>query len=430
MPCMASPRRISGRYFCCCAGVPNIISALAWIAAPIRGASRALHGLHEGDLLERRARLAAEFASASPIRSSRSCRYRARIRASNSRLEKGLASKAALRSPDQFSSSQAAPARATRWPRGRDHIAAGRRRRGRTETRPMRRRASRRAAERDRVKMHALEMAGRLDVLRHSRWRPNVCWVSSETCRSASHAEGNRGIDEIAPIPVVAIVQMRGVVERQPHAFKRDQAVRELVLDRLEFADRLAELLSLLGIVDRQVESRARGAVRPRHQHQLGLEQPVIEKRGRQIDTARRRVFQSDLVKSPGAHRPGRLQLDAGSVQARQRSRQMLRLRRRGACSLRRLQQSAAVRWRGHPTSANGARAWHRDRVRRTKTPRAPCQSCSLSSKPTAASASTGGQRQIGQRRRPHRRRTGGAAEFGHHHQDLAKSAFAEIAAE
>jgi len=32
-------RRISGRYFRCCSGVPNIISALAWIAAPIRGAS-------------------------------------------------------------------------------------------------------------------------------------------------------------------------------------------------------------------------------------------------------------------------------------------------------------------------------------------------------------------------------------------------------
>ena len=32
---MASPHRISGRYRRCCAWVPNIISALAWIAAPI-----------------------------------------------------------------------------------------------------------------------------------------------------------------------------------------------------------------------------------------------------------------------------------------------------------------------------------------------------------------------------------------------------------
>jgi hypothetical protein len=42
----------------------------------------------------------------------------------------------------------------------------------------------------------------------------------------------------------------------------------------------------------------------------------------------------------------------------------------------------------------------------------------------------TAGQRQIGQRRRPHRRRTGRAAKFGHHHQDLAKPSFAEIATE
>ena len=135
---------------------------------------------------------------------------------------------------------------------------------------------------------------------------PNVCWVSSETCRSASHAEGNRGIDEIAPVPVVAVVQMRGVVERQPHAFKRDQAVRELVLDRLEFA-RSAGRTAFAPWHNRPRgrKPRARRRSARATSVELGLEQPVIEKRGRQIDTARRRVLSGGPRKVPRRPSPG-----------------------------------------------------------------------------------------------------------------------------
>ena len=78
MPCIASPRRISGRYRARCSGVPCISKALACTAAPARGASARSITSRNASLLARRARLAAVLVSANSGRSSQSCRGRAR----------------------------------------------------------------------------------------------------------------------------------------------------------------------------------------------------------------------------------------------------------------------------------------------------------------------------------------------------------------
>ncbi len=69
-----------------------------------------------------------------------------------------------------------------------------------------------------------------------------------------------------------------------------------------------------------------------------------------------------------------------------------------------------------------------RDRARRSENATRAVPACSLSSKSAAISAPQTRKREIGERRRPHRRRTRSAAELGHHHQNLAKAALAEIA--
>jgi hypothetical protein len=70
--------------------------------------------------------------------------------------------------------------------------------------------------------------------------------------------------------------------QRQAHALERDQRVGQLVLHGLEAADGLAELAPFLGVVDRQLEGAARGAVRARQQQQAQqLPQPRRSASGR-----------------------------------------------------------------------------------------------------------------------------------------------------
>ena len=47
------------------------------------------------------------------------------------------------------------------------------------------------------------------------------------------------------------------MIQNEPGAFERDEAICEFVLDRLEFSDRLPELVALLGVVHRQIERPA-----------------------------------------------------------------------------------------------------------------------------------------------------------------------------
>ena len=51
------------------------------------------------------------------------------------------------------------------------------------------------------------------------------------------------------------------MIEHESHTFKRDEAVCELVLDRLEFSDRLPELVALLGVVHGELERTPGGTM-------------------------------------------------------------------------------------------------------------------------------------------------------------------------
>src|SRR5450631_66889 len=124
--------------------------------------------------------------------------------------------------------------------------------------------------------MHTLEVAGRLMFLSIADCPQRMLRFQRNPPQGIT-PESNGGVDEIAPILVLAIMQMRGMIERQTHAFERDQAIRKLVLDRLKLPDRLPELLSLLRIVDRQVESRSGRTLRPPDKGELAFEQPIVE---------------------------------------------------------------------------------------------------------------------------------------------------------
>ncbi len=63
----------------------------------------------------------------------------------------------------------------------------------------------------------------------------------------------------------------RGEVSRGPGALDRDEHVGELVLDRLERADRDTELLALLGVLERHLEDRLAGAHRLECERDAGL---------------------------------------------------------------------------------------------------------------------------------------------------------------
>ena len=90
---------------------------------------------------------------------------------------------------------------------------------------------------------------------------------------------------------------MRRVIEREPHALQRDQAVGELVLDRLEFADRLPELLALLGIVHRQLEGAPGSATGASHQGKPGFQHEIVHRGALQPHEARGHCISLKLLR-------------------------------------------------------------------------------------------------------------------------------------
>ena len=93
------------------------------------------------------------------------------------------------------------------------------------------------------------------------------------------------------------------MLERQAHAFEGDQRVGELVLDRLEAADRLAELAPLLRVVDHHLERAPRRAVRARQHGDAGDPQQVGDHRRVERHEGRRRAVEHDLGQRVGAER-------------------------------------------------------------------------------------------------------------------------------
>ena len=130
----------------------------------------------------------------------------------------------------------------------------------------------RRTAQGNRVEMHALEMPRRLVFLGIADGAKGMLGFERNVPQGLAR-EGNSCVGEIAPVSVTLVVQMRRMIERTSHALKRDEAVGELVLDRLELAYRLPELLTLLGIVDRQFESAPGRTMGTGRQGELSFQQ-------------------------------------------------------------------------------------------------------------------------------------------------------------
>ena len=386
-----------------------------------------LHGFHEGDLLQRRARLPAELLRPSQADPAGLADIPRKFRIELPLRRTALRRMRLCVRRTSFARASAAPVRATRCRRRRDHIAAVRappsieQKRGDATPR------IRGAAQRDRIEMHALEMARRLVFLGIADRPERMLGFERDAAATRRRRRRRPHRRNSANSGIAAIMQMGGVIERQPHAFERDQAIGELVLDRLEFADRLPELLPLLGIVDRQIERAPRRAIRPRNQRQL-----CLRARDRRAATAsssmtsRRRGDQPEPRYRPQAPiaRVGS-QLDAGRAQFDEREDCLVERSHEKVRAATRDLDKAKQPARLSVRRSGSSQRCGRDRAPRTKTRRAPAPACSFSSKSTAASARRTGQGQIGESGRPHRRRTRGPAKFGHHHQDLAKSAFA-----
>jgi len=101
--------------------------------------------------------------------------------------------------------------------------------------------------------MHALEMLRGLVIFGIADGAERMLALERDAPQRIA-AEGSRAIGEIAPIAVTDVMQPGRMIEDQANAFERDQAVGKLVLDRLEPGDRLAELVTLLGVVHGQLE--------------------------------------------------------------------------------------------------------------------------------------------------------------------------------
>ncbi len=216
------------------------------------------------------------------------------------------------------------------------------------------------------------------------------------------------------------------MIERQPDAFERDQAIGELVLDRLELADRLPELLALLGIVDRELKGRPRRAICPRRQREPGREQPIAENATHaRSNEACRRADSDEPRYRPQApiarvgrrarhqDHPARTIASCRFIDGDDEMRAALRQPRRSEASP-----------LGMPVGQpDRARIGGQDRARRTRMRRAPYRRATSRAGRPRLRPATARQRQIGECGRPHRRRARGAAKFRHHHQNLAKAA-------
>ena len=319
----------------------------------------ALHHLHEGDLLDRRARLAAELFAASPGRSSRSRRYRARKSASNSRLGMAWRRTPPCASPLQFCSSQSLHLLAQGVAGGTEIVLRQRRAAASSRYAASAPRAAARPPNATRVEMDALEMSRRLVLLGIADGAEGVLRFERHPPQRIA-AEGHRAIDEISPVAVTAIVQTR----------RHDRASRARLRARSGCSPACAGSPGIFRSAGRTACApwRSRRPFRtraaPRHRHapasaSFAAEQPIVESadapRSIRVSPARR---QPNLIKTPGAHRPGRRRLHAGLIQRDDREARWSRSPRQDGCSFRRPRQNAATRSHAVDPEAEPSRHW------------------------------------------------------------------------
>ncbi|GCC44129.1 hypothetical protein chiPu_0028246, partial [Chiloscyllium punctatum] len=234
--------------------------------------------------------------------------------------------------------------------------------------------------------------------------------------------ERRRAIGKISPVGIAAIMQSGGVIEDQPDAFERDQAICQLVLDRLELADRLPELVSLPGVVDGQLERAPRSTVSARGQHRLALDAELVEVDAASGNPCERRRVQPDLVEPPRPHRTGRNAFDTGTAELDQRKMSPIQRDQEVRGTSRRLDAAEHARCRVDRDLDRAGAAIGIQRTEREGNNRLPGMQPRQQIGHDVALRS--GNRKVGQRRRPHRRRTSGPAKLGHDDEDFGKAAF------
>ena len=162
--------------------------------------------------------------------------------------------------------------------------------------------------------MHALEMLRGLVLFGIADGAERVLGLERDAPQRVA-AEGNGAIGEIAPVAVASVVQPGRMIQNEAGAFERDEAVGELVLDRLEFSDRLPELVTLLGVIHGQFERPPGCTICPRQQCDLGLEAKIVEISAFERKKRQRYRIQPHFAQTPDAHGARRYQIDPGSVE-------------------------------------------------------------------------------------------------------------------
>src|SRR5690606_27574436 len=116
-------------------------------------------------------------------------------------------------------------------------------------------------AERERIEVHASEVPRRPIVHGIADRTESVVGLDRYlTQRRGAEGEGRGG--EVSPLRGATVEVGGCVLERATDPFQGNQAVRELVLYGLKASDWLAKLAALLGIVNDELESSTRGAMR------------------------------------------------------------------------------------------------------------------------------------------------------------------------
>ncbi|MFO1427317.1 MAG: hypothetical protein U1F11_10180 [Steroidobacteraceae bacterium] len=120
-------------------------------------------------------------------------------------------------------------------------------------------------------------MARRLVLLRVADRAEGVLHLERELAQRR-RGEGERGRRVEAPLRRPGIAAAGGVLEQQRRGLERHQSVRELVLDGLEAADRLAELAPRPGMFDREIEGATHRAECTGHQREPQVPHGIRER--------------------------------------------------------------------------------------------------------------------------------------------------------
>jgi len=139
------------------------------------------------------------------------------------------------------------------------------------------------ATETRKVRVNATEMARQLVLFGIANRAHGMMRLKSDLAQRRSR-ESQAGGGEHPPIRVAPVVGGRRTVEHEPRPVEASEAIRELVLQRLELADELTELAAHLGVLQPEFESALRRAESARRADNAGDQRKLLERCRRTFD--------------------------------------------------------------------------------------------------------------------------------------------------